>query len=66
MPLLILGVPNLFNPNLLQDLLDEIETAKSWAKEASLQGITAAILGMRERPDRNRCPEKYWNSGSDN
>lgn len=46
------GVPNLFNPNLLQDLLDEIEIAKSWAREASLNGITAAILGMRERPDR--------------
>ena len=47
-----IGVPNLFNPNLLQDLQDEIEIAKTLAKEASLQGITAAILGMRERPDR--------------
>ena len=46
------GVPNLFNANLIQDLKDEIIIAKSWAKEAALQGITAAILGMRERPDR--------------
>jgi len=46
------GVPNLFNQNLLEDLEDEIKSAKDMAKETSLQGITAALLGMRERKDR--------------
>lgn len=52
------GVPNLFNPNLLQDLEEEINIARTWAKEATQQGITAAILGMRERPDRTELVKK--------
>lgn len=52
------GVPNLFNPNLLQDLEDEINIAKGWAKEATQQGIMAAILGMRERLDRTELVKK--------
>ncbi len=43
---------SLFNKNLLEELKDEIQQSKVWAEETSLKGITSAILGIRERPDR--------------
>lgn len=45
------GVRNLFNPNKLEDYREEIEQARSWGMETPLEGIQAALRGMRERAD---------------
>lgn len=46
-----LGVKNLFDQNNLDNLRDEIAFARALALEMPLDGITAALLGMRERKD---------------
>lgn len=46
-----LGVKNLFDQNNLDNLREEIEFARSLALEMPLDGITAALKGMRERKD---------------
>ncbi len=47
-----LSIPNLFAQQNIPNLQSEIKTAISWAKEASLKGISAALKGMRLRQDR--------------
>ncbi|MDR1876639.1 MAG: alpha/beta hydrolase [Flavobacteriaceae bacterium] len=47
-----LSIPNLFAQENLPKLQSEIKTAISWAKHASLTGISAALKGMRLRQDR--------------
>lgn len=44
-----LSVPKLFNPNQLDQLRNEIDTARKWANEMTVDGIVAALKGMRER-----------------
>lgn len=46
-----IGVKNLFDQDNLDNLRDEIEFARSLALEMPLDGITAALKGMRERKD---------------
>ena len=46
-----LGIPNLFNQNNLDKLQSEILYAKNIAKNTSIEGIVAALLGMKERKD---------------
>ncbi len=46
-----LTIPKLFNPNELDHLQSQINLAKEWAMETPLEGITAALRGMRERED---------------
>lgn len=53
-----LGVKNLFNQNNLDNLRDEIEFARKLAMEMPLEGITAALKGMRERKDTQTVLEK--------
>ncbi|MCB9201701.1 MAG: alpha/beta hydrolase [Flavobacteriales bacterium] len=45
------STPNLFNQNKLDELSEEIAFAKKMGFETSLEGITSALLGMRERED---------------
>ncbi|MDR2121877.1 MAG: alpha/beta hydrolase [Flavobacteriaceae bacterium] len=47
-----LSIPNLFAQENLPKLQLEIKKAISWAKHASLTGISAALKGMRLRQDR--------------
>lgn len=47
-----LSIPNLFAPDNVPLMQSEIKTAISWAKHASLTGISAALKGMRLRKDR--------------
>ncbi|MCO6563890.1 MAG: alpha/beta hydrolase [Apibacter sp.] len=46
------SIPNLFAPKNVSQMQAEIKTAISWAKHASLTGISAALKGMRLRKDR--------------
>ncbi len=46
------SISNLFNQNNLENLQNQISIARNWARQTSVQGITAALLGMRERKDR--------------
>lgn len=46
-----LGIKNLFDQNNLDHLREEIQIARAWAQEMPLDGITAALKGMRERKD---------------
>lgn len=46
-----LGIPNLFNQSNLENLKDEIQYAKDIANKTSIEGIIAALLGMKERKD---------------
>lgn len=52
-----LGVKNLFDQNNLDNLRDEIEKARSWGQEMPLDGITAALRGMRDREDTTQVLE---------
>lgn len=45
-------IPNYFRKDKKNELKVEIEKAISWAQDTPTKGITAALLGMRERPDR--------------
>lgn len=46
-----LGVKNLFDQNNLDNLREEIEFARELALEMPLDGVTAALKGMRQRKD---------------
>lgn len=50
--LIKVSVPLLFAKQNVQNLHAEIEFTKELARETSLQGVTAALKGMRLRPDR--------------
>lgn len=56
-----LGVKNLFDQNNLDNLREEIEFARSLALEMPLDGITAALRGMREREDTTKILENADN-----
>ncbi|MEC5394883.1 alpha/beta fold hydrolase [Bergeyella sp. RCAD1439] len=53
------GVPNLFNPYEKKLLESKIELAQSIALSTPTKGITAAIKGMIERPDRKSVLETF-------
>lgn len=53
-----LGVKNLFNQNKLDELRKEIEIARKWAMKMPLNGVTAALKGMRLRKDTSEVLEK--------
>lgn len=48
------SISNLFNQNNLENIQNEINIARTWARETSVKGITAALLGMRERDDKTK------------
>lgn len=52
--LIKVSVPQLFSQKNIENLNSEIEFTKAMARETSLQGVTAALRGMRIRPDRSR------------
>ncbi|SMC81110.1 alpha/beta fold hydrolase [Moheibacter sediminis] len=47
-----MSIPNLFAEKKREFLKEEMEFAKELARETPIEGVTAALLGMRERPDR--------------
>lgn len=51
------GVKNLFNQNNLDQLRKEIEKARKWALKMPLNGVTAALKGMRLRQDTTKVLE---------
>lgn len=53
-----MSIPTLFAENNRESLKEEMEFAKELARETSIEGTTAALLGMRERPDRTQILEK--------
>lgn len=57
--LIKMSIPTLFAENNLENLKPEIEFTKELARETSLQGVTAALKGMRLRPDRSYLLEKF-------
>lgn len=50
--LIKMSIPSLFAEKNWETLKSEIEFTKSLARETSIQGVTAALKGMRLRPDR--------------
>lgn len=52
--LIKMSIPTLFAEKNREHLKEEMEFAKQLAKETPLQGVTAALKGMRTRPDRNK------------
>lgn len=57
--LIKMSIPSLFAEKNLENLKPEIELAKALARETSLQGVTAALKGMRLRTDRNFLLEEF-------
>ncbi len=57
--LIKMSVPSLFAEKNLDNLKEEIEFAKKLARETSLEGVEAALRGMRERSDRTVVLENY-------
>lgn len=57
--LIKMSIPTLFAENNLENLKPEIEFTKELARETSLQGVTAALKGMRLRPDRSYLLEEF-------
>ena len=57
------SVENLFAASLRKDLQDEINLATTWALQTKPKGISAALAGMRDRPDRTdvftTCPRAF-------
>lgn len=47
-----MSIPTLFAQKRREFLKEEMEFAKELARETPIEGVTAALLGMRERPDR--------------
>lgn len=47
-----MSIPTLFAEKRREFLKEEMEFAKELARETPIEGVTAALLGMRERPDR--------------
>lgn len=48
-----MSIPTLFAENNRENLKDEMEFAKALARETPIAGVTAALYGMRLRPDRS-------------
>lgn len=57
--LIKMSIPTLFAEGNLEKLKPEIEFAKELARETSLQGVTAALKGMRLRIDRSFLLEEF-------
>lgn len=57
--LIKMSIPSLFAEDNLKNLKSEIEFTKELARETSLQGVTAALKGMRLRPDRSFLLEEF-------
>ncbi len=57
--LIKMSIPSLFAENNLRNLKEEIEFTKELARETSLQGVTAALKGMRLRPDRSFLLDEF-------
>ncbi len=57
--LIKMSIPTLFSEKNLENLKPEIEFTKGLARETSLQGVTAALKGMRLRPDRSYLLEEF-------
>ena len=57
--LIKMSVPSLFAEKNLGSLKSEIEFTKKLARETPLEGVEAALRGMRERPDRTGILEKF-------
>ncbi|WP_027376761.1 alpha/beta fold hydrolase [Kaistella palustris] len=53
------GIPNLFNPNEKDILEGKILLAKEIALSTKTEGVTAAVKGMLERPDRLKVLENF-------
>ena len=51
--LIKMSIPTLFAEKNLEQLKKEMEFTKSLARETSIGGVTAALKGMRLRPDRS-------------
>ena len=66
-----LSVPMLFSEELKPHLQQEIEALKAIALETSIEGVEAALKGMRNRPDRTsvlydaNCPILIINGSKD-
>lgn len=59
--LIKVSIPSLFAEKNLEELKSEIDFAKQLAKETVLGGVTAALKGMRLRPDRTRILQETKN-----
>ncbi len=57
--LIKMSIPSLFAEKNLEKLKPEIELAKALARETSLQGVSAALKGMRLRTDRSFLLEEF-------
>lgn len=57
--LIKMSIPTLFAEHNLGQLKPEIEFTKKLARETSLQGVTAALKGMRLRPDRGSVLNEF-------
>lgn len=57
--LIKMSVPSLFAENNLENVKPEIEFAKTLARETSVEGVEAALRGMRERPDRTQILQNF-------
>ncbi len=55
------SIPSLFAQKNLENLKEEVKFAKQLAKETPLEGVTAALKGMRLRPDRTNILRKFDN-----
>lgn len=53
------GIPNFFNPFEREKLAPKIALAKKIASEQNPEGIAAAQLGMKDRPNRSALLEKF-------
>ena len=53
------SIPNLFDENRKEELEDKIKQAKEIAISTPVRGVTAAVKGMMERPDRTPVLEKF-------
>lgn len=54
-----MSIPNLFAKDQLENLRDEIDFVKTIAKETSVEGVQAALRGMRLRPDRTTILNQF-------
>jgi len=52
------SVQSLFAASLMSQLSQEIDLATTWALETAPKGISAALAGMRDRPDRRKVYEE--------
>lgn len=53
------SIPNLFDSKKLTQLKTKIELAKEIAKSTPIEGVTAAVRGMMERPNRTQILERF-------